>query len=218
MPIVPESAPGARAVECAVCGADFWTNHFKACYCSEKCKRMGRVRTQRKQKGIDDSDRECKTCMAIFPFLKGRQYCSENCAKIGARKASDASRGINRGFRVCSECREEFPFDRNRVVCGAACSKYKKVRLYIARKAKEYGADPLLVAKSMLLGCEICGRVKDLCIDHDHETSKYRGILCLGCNGSLGAFGDNFRGVMVAVDYVVRSLDVLSMAERGELG
>jgi hypothetical protein len=52
--------------------------------------------------------------------------------------------------------------------------------------------------------CEICGRTmsealkweskyaaKQLCIDHDHATNKFRGLLCHYCNTRLGWYEDN---------------------------
>ena len=52
--------------------------------------------------------------------------------------------------------------------------------------------------------CEICGRsveetvkysgkfaVKQLCIDHDHATNKFRGLLCQVCNRQLGWYENN---------------------------
>lgn len=35
-------------------------------------------------------------------------------------------------------------------------------------------------------GCEICGSYKKLCIDHDHDTGLFRGVLCWKCNIAIG--------------------------------
>ena len=52
--------------------------------------------------------------------------------------------------------------------------------------------------------CEICGKtveetvkyegkfaVKQLCIDHNHNTNKFRGLLCQVCNRQLGWYENN---------------------------
>ena len=39
-----------------------------------------------------------------------------------------------------------------------------------------------------LRGCRICGRKDTLVFDHDHNTSKVRGLLCRNCNANLGWF------------------------------
>lgn len=37
--------------------------------------------------------------------------------------------------------------------------------------------------------CKICGRHMDKPqVDHDHNTGKYRGILCIPCNSGLGVY------------------------------
>lgn len=44
--------------------------------------------------------------------------------------------------------------------------------------------------------CEICGKTNvTLCIDHDHETNEFRGILCQSCNRFLGWFDHNKKEV-----------------------
>ena len=46
--------------------------------------------------------------------------------------------------------------------------------------------------------CAICGRHqtefrKLLAVDHDHETGKIRGLLCVSCNIRLGHLESNWR-------------------------
>lgn len=61
--------------------------------------------------------------------------------------------------------------------------------------------------------CAICqqpetmtyrGKVKTLCIDHDHESGKVRGLLCASCNFALGKFYDDPVRLRAAADYLER--------------
>lgn len=53
-------------------------------------------------------------------------------------------------------------------------------------------------------GCAICGSTEKLVIDHDHDTTEVRGILCQGCNNGLGRFGDSLTQVRKAFEYLER--------------
>jgi hypothetical protein len=55
--------------------------------------------------------------------------------------------------------------------------------------------------------CAICGKHEDelgykLRVDHNHDSGKVRGLLCNGCNTSLGHFGDSVDGLQKAIDYL----------------
>lgn len=56
--------------------------------------------------------------------------------------------------------------------------------------------------------CECCGNPpgrKALALDHDHVTGKFRGWLCGACNPAIGSLGDNYDGVLRALDYLLRN-------------
>ena len=51
--------------------------------------------------------------------------------------------------------------------------------------------------------CAICGKlVEQLCVDHDHETGRVRGLLCRACNLILGNADDNPNILLSAIDYL----------------
>ena len=64
--------------------------------------------------------------------------------------------------------------------------------------------EQLLKYRETQLTCEICGKTlcecvkwkskfapKQFCIDHDHKTLKFRGLLCSVCNRQLGWYENN---------------------------
>jgi hypothetical protein len=55
--------------------------------------------------------------------------------------------------------------------------------------------------------CAICGIDKaggrgDFHADHDHKTSKPRGVLCHKCNVGLGHFNDDIEIMQIAIEYI----------------
>ena len=79
---------------------------------------------------------------------------------------------------------------------------------YWAKKQKvELSEKDLLYMQQHNGKCDICGENRSLsnrplCIDHDHKTGKFRGLLCSKCNVGLGHFDDN-------ADYLLRSIEYL---------
>jgi len=59
--------------------------------------------------------------------------------------------------------------------------------------------------------CAICGkqetmtrnrRLKNLAVDHDHETGEVRALLCGHCNAGLGSFYENVEVMEKAIKYL----------------
>ena len=67
--------------------------------------------------------------------------------------------------------------------------------------------DEYLEAMASSNVCEICGSTKELCYDHDHNTMKFRGVLCRSCNKAIGALGDTVFGVNRALQFLIKHYD-----------
>lgn len=74
------------------------------------------------------------------------------------------------------------------------------------RIEKEYGITYEEYSKCMNTSdvCEICGTTERLCYDHDHQTNKFRGVLCSNCNSGVGLLGDNLDIIRKAEEYLRR--------------
>jgi Recombination endonuclease VII len=86
-------------------------------------------------------------------------------------------------------------------------------------RARKLGLDAEEVAAHFLAHdgcCDICGRrseeagehCKRLCIDHDHRTGKFRGLICDPCNRAIGFMGDDPARLEAGARY---------LRERGDL-
>jgi hypothetical protein len=58
--------------------------------------------------------------------------------------------------------------------------------------------------------CEVCGTAppmrRDLHVDHDHGTGRYRGVLCRDCNLALGLLKDSPARMEKLARYVLRDV------------
>lgn len=53
--------------------------------------------------------------------------------------------------------------------------------------------------------CAICRESPIHAIDHDHQTGKFRGLLCGNCNKGIGLLRDNKSILQRAIDYLKRT-------------
>jgi hypothetical protein len=69
-------------------------------------------------------------------------------------------------------------------------------------RLNKYGISKFLWDQLVANGCTICGSKERLCIDHNHTTDKFRGLLCSKCNSALGLFKDDPIRLTVAIQYL----------------
>lgn len=98
----------------------------------------------------------------------------------------------------CKECRVKYESGRWR----SLSEDKKKVKNDSRRQNdRKYFLETLDMTldqfKSLVLSvegkCQICGEFvgESLCIDHDHRTGKFRGLLCRACNFGIGQLKDD---------------------------
>lgn len=51
------------------------------------------------------------------------------------------------------------------------------------------------------------GKIKDMAIDHDHDTGAVRGLLCSTCNRAIGLFRDDKALLNAAIAYLDKHLE-----------
>lgn len=143
----------------------------------------------------------CK-CKLTTKYGSGR-FCSEKCARGFSTKSK--RKEINKKVSKALSGRDTLKETKTE---QEYCEIHKKSG--ITKHNQSYarvGEDQLDVTREYLDNyitehtvCEICGKENPkpyrLCIDHDHNTKSFRGVLCFQCNRALGWFENNQESVL----------------------
>lgn len=130
--------------------------------------------------------------------------------------------------KVCTKCKEAKPlksYHKNVITgrgtrCKPCIVESRKIKLKKnpdqvenVRLLKAYGIT-LNTYRNMLKEqdglCSICGTEADkvlnkkLYVDHDHDTSVVRGLLCSNCNTGIGLLKDSSECVTKAAEYLIK--------------
>jgi hypothetical protein len=117
--------------------------------------------------------------------------------------------------RQCKGCGEHKPlFDFQQLKYNTRrfnCKACRVKEAVDARFKKTYGIsyeEYEEKRKEVQYCCEICGKHEEdhsrgkLFVDHDHDTGKYRGLLCTQCNSALGMVYDNVEILQKMIEYL----------------
>lgn len=143
------------------------------------------------------------------------------CSGCGATKPiEDFISGINgRITKNCEACREPRRRSMRKVPKEVRAFRHKEWR-HSNGRSKEYMDNyNMLYHNGMSMeefkleeakqegNCAICGKGRTegferLCIDHNHTTMQYRGLLCSKCNTAIGLLHENPDLFQKAHDYL----------------
>jgi len=114
--------------------------------------------------------------------MSSEHKCS-HCQEIKSADNFYTTKNNNgeRRMRVCLNCRKNY--------------RKKSLDYYEQKIAEQNGL------------CAICGvdeveHGRRFSIDHDHNTGKFRGLLCVRCNFGIGYFKDNPNTMTKAIQYL----------------
>lgn len=102
---------------------------------------------------------------------------------------------------ICIECVKERKLSN---------PNYRKIKVVTAARNRnknryELSKDEYILLLETYVSCAICGKKpegKNLCVDHDHETKKVRGLLCNRCNLAIGLMKDDVEILFKAINYL----------------
>lgn len=123
-------------------------------------------------------------------------------------------------MKTCSICRQSLSEDKFhkrtyktgkiglQAKCKSCCTKVRREKYYkphssirLKLKLSQSEVDKLLAPGK----CQCCGaKDRKLCIDHNHDTEKPRGLLCHNCNTALGLLGDNVETILSLSRYLAQ--------------
>lgn len=141
--------------------------------------------------------------------VKAKGLCKMHYARL-LRHGHTRYRDRKKPAKICS-----VPGCSNWLYAKGMCHQHWQRR---KKALSDYGVSPERLAEMVKAQdgkCAICGKaeqscdgasgkLRDLSIDHDHETGDARGLLCNRCNRGLGYFMDSAELLRAAIAYLDR--------------
>ena len=180
------------------------------CSCGGIKDKRAKVCTICRQK--EPAEKACTKCKAVFPIDtfslrpdgRGGHKRRSQCPSCESAYAKTRDPKYVYRLKVASERRRRTDPEVDKAYKDATQRRYWR------KQGINYDT---VVAYADARGwrCEICGvsleESRMRAIDHDHESGRFRGVLCSLCNKGLGLFKDNPKFLERAVQYLSFSPD-----------
>lgn len=115
-------------------------------------------------------------------------------------RACGGPKSKGRGRAYCDGCAPHCGDHEIRRDGCVDCAYASKLRAQ--RKIAYSLSEQDVIALESIKECEVCGSTVKLCVDHDHETGRVRGILCSNCNVALGLLRDDPDTLRALTKYI----------------
>ncbi len=158
----------------------------------------------------------CKTCKVTYIWLNSHRAAKSNgncqrCAAFLRKKKKGLFLNNQKLCRICKRYLDFNKFSIKHTQNGQLNSGCTKCNNLIKYKITSIEYEQLVIAQNNK--CSICdkpeisidktnGKLRDLSVDHNHETGKIRGLLCTGCNIGIGLFKENSQILKKAIEYL----------------
>lgn len=211
--------------KCPDCGEvkssnDFYKNKAARDGLNTYCKACWSVRAKAQRKKIKDTEVE-------LPASKVCPSCSTEKPASEFRSDKTKADHLSSSCAECISSRSRSYYERNKDRIKANVKAYQKANPDVNARSRakrrsngkrrladvksKYGVTEEQYAEMLERAggvCEICGRVpsevskKGACVDHCHDSSKVRGILCAPCNSGIGSLQDDPAVLRKAIEYL----------------
>ncbi len=152
----------------------------------------------RLKKSKDGLNTVCKTCARLYfvQYRKKHEAVLQTYQKNYRRENADSIRQTVKDWKL------------RKHGSAVAATRYYKFKL------TQQAFDAMLALQNNV--CDICkqpetyaqnGKLKSLCVDHNHVTGKIRKLLCHNCNRVLGLMGEDPERLRQAASYLERHND-----------
>jgi hypothetical protein len=160
--------------------------------------------------GKDGFRSDCKECYRIDYVLTEsrrayqREYKKTEKSRALARAWRAKPENIEKA-RIYNQKRNSTPEVKARMRERINTPEVKERRKGYTRKTK-YGITPeeySTMHASQNGNCAICEKnFETLCVDHDHDTGRVRGLLCQSCNKFIGLAFEDISILNASIDYL----------------
>lgn len=149
---------------------------------------------------LDSYCKECRASKNKENYTNRKTVAAENRGQLIAKQCNKC--------RLLKDASQFYPWPSSDGFTGSCknCSEYRTSdrKHYLKKKYNITPKEYETLYTKQKSQCALCERkFQRLAIDHDHQTGKIRGLLCIACNTGIGKLGDTIPALEKAIKYLL---------------